>query len=155
MADFHKIALSLGGDLGDTQKWFDFACRRLEEAGATDIVRSSSYRTKPVNCEAGTPDFLNCAVTALWQGAARELLELTQRIEREAGRPETHSSRQARTLDCDIVLFDETTVDLPELQIPHPRAKVRQFVLEPLAEIAPDWRFPDGESVQEALQKLL
>ena len=155
MTVFHKIALSLGGDLGDTEKYFDFACCKLAEAGVSALVRSSLYRTKPVGCEPGTPDFFNCAVTGLWQGSALELLRVTQKIERDAGRPEIHSSRQARTLDCDLILFDETTLDLPELKIPHPRAKLRRFVLEPLAEIAPFWRFPDGESVADALKKVL
>ncbi len=155
MTVFHKIALSLGGDLGDTEKYFDFACRQLTESGVAALVRSSVYRTKPVDCEPGTPDFLNCAVTGVWQKSALELLNVTQKIERDAGRPQLHSSRQARTLDCDLILFDETTLDLPELKIPHPRAKLRRFVLEPLAEIAPDWHFPDGESVADALKKVL
>ncbi|MCQ2379181.1 MAG: 2-amino-4-hydroxy-6-hydroxymethyldihydropteridine diphosphokinase, partial [Victivallaceae bacterium] len=120
-----------------------------------EIVRSGIRRTAPVDCEPGTPDFLNQGVTGVWPGTAEELLLLGRAIEIRCGRPAVHSSRQARVFDCDLILFGEETISRPGLQVPHPRAKMRRFVLEPLAEIAPDWRFPDGETVADALKKVL
>ena len=149
-----KIAILLGGDLGDEQKVFSAAIRGLADGGVENIQTSSLYRTKPVDCVPGTPDFYNQAVTGSWRGTPLELLKLTQGLERAAGRPEKHRSDEARVLDCDIILFGDEVVDLPKLQIPHPRAQSRVFVLEPLAEIAGDWRFPEGNTVAEALEKL-
>ena len=72
------------------------------------------------------------------------MLALTQRIERESGRPSEHSSREARTLDIDIITFGQEIVREHDLIIPHPRAQQRLFVLEPLNQIAPALRFPDS-----------
>ena len=89
-----------------------------------------------------------------WGGTPEELLDLCQRIECEAGRPALHSSREARVLDCDIIIFGDLQMTTPRLIIPHPRARQRFFVLEPLAELAPQLRFPDGVTVAEALAQL-
>ena len=101
-----------------------------------------------------TPDFLDRAVTGTWNGTADKLLELTQNIEIASGRPKVHSSRESRVLDIDLILFGDETVNTPHLTIPHPRALQRRFVLEPLAEIAPDWQFPGKLTVAEALKQL-
>jgi len=149
------VALMFGGDLGDTVACFDMAAAALERSGMTDMRRSRAYRSAPVDCVPGTPDFLDQALTGIWHGTARELLELCQSLERAAGRPERHSSSEARTLDIDIILFgDEVSAD-PALTIPHPRAKKRRFVLEPLAEIAPDRRFPDsGTTILQEFKRI-
>ena len=99
-------------------------------------------------------DFLDRAVTGVWHDSALELLKLCQKIEVEAGRPVIHSSRESRVLDIDIILFGNEMISLPELIIPHPRARQRRFVLEPLAEIAHDWQFPDSITVASALERL-
>ena len=138
------VALMLGGDLGDSAAIFAAAAAALEHAGMTDVRRSRIYRSAPVDCIPGTPDFSDQALTGVWPGTAEELFALCQQLERDAGRPEKHSSREARTLDIDLILFGDTVSDAPDLTIPHPRARERRFVLEPLAEIAPDWRFPDS-----------
>ena len=150
-----NFALLLGGNLGDTERFFDAALIGLAAAGATRLHRSRLYRTAPVDCVPGTPDFLNCAVTGFFPGSPRELLALTQHLEIAAGRPACHSSREARVLDIDIILFGNTIFATPDLTIPHPRARLRRFVLEPLAEIAPELSFPDtGETVAAALARL-
>ena len=149
-----KIAILLGGDLGDEEKIFAGAIRGLADGGVENIRTSRLYRTKPVDCVPGTPDFFNQAVTGLWRGTPAELLKLTQKLEKLAGRPEKHRSDEARTLDCDIILFGDESIDLPDLKIPHPRALARLFVLEPLAEIAGSWRFPCGITIAEAAEKL-
>ena len=79
-------------------------------------------------------------------------MRLCQEIELEAGRPADHSSRESRTLDLDIILFGDAVIDTPELKVPHPRAQIRRFVLEPLSELLPAARFPDsGRKIEECL----
>ena len=150
-----KIAILMGGNLGNSAEIFEQAIRKLTENGVQSIRQSRIYRTAPVDCVPGTPDFSNAALTGEWNGTATDLLTLTQQLEREAGRPARHSSRESRTLDLDLILFGGECFDSPELTLPHPRARQRLFVLEPLAEIAPEMRFPDtGESVAKALARL-
>ena len=150
-----RVALMFGGDLGDSAAIFDAAARELERAGMRELRRSAIHRSAPVDCVPGTPDFSDQAAVGVWPGSAAELLAFCQKLERAAGRPARHSSREARTLDCDIILFGDTVSADPELTLPHPRARRRLFVLGPLAEIAPDWRFPDsGTTVLQELNKL-
>ena len=149
------VAIMLGGNLGDTEKFFDDAVAGLTAGGFRVTGRSAICRSAPVDCVPGTPDFADQALTGSWSGTPEELLALCQNLERAAGRPAKHSSRESRTLDCDIIIFGDVVSDAPFLTLPHPRAKLRRFVLEPLAEIAPDWRFPDsGTTVLQELQSL-
>ncbi len=149
-----KIAIMLGGNLPDTPEKMDFALEKLQNSGFTADRISKIFHSEAVDCVPGTPDFLDRAVTGEWKNSAEELLRICQRIEIEAGRPEIHSSRESRVLDIDIILFGNEIIDLPHLTVPHPRALQRRFVLEPLAEIAPDWNFPGKITVREALKKL-
>ena len=149
-----EIAVMLGGDLPETPAAMAAALAKFSDAGVTGLRHSRAFRSAPVDCVPGTPDFWDMAVTGRWSGSPEELLRLCQRMEREAGRPENHSSREARVLDCDIILFGNAEMRTPKLTIPHPRARGRRFVLEPLAEIAPEMRFPDGVTVREALAEL-
>ena len=149
-----KIAIMLGGNLPDTTEKMDFAIEKLQNSGFITEQVSKIFHSKAVDCVPDTPDFLDRAVIGYWNGSAEILLDLCQKIEVEAGRPAIHSSRESRVLDIDIILFGNEVIDLPHLTIPHPRALQRQFVLEPLAEIAPSWQFPNGVTVAEALKKL-
>ena len=149
-----KIAIMLGGNLPDTLEKMDFAVERLQNSGFIVDNISTVFCSEAVDCVPGTPDFLDRAVIGKWNNSAEELLRLCQSIEVEAGRPAIHSSRESRVLDIDMILFGDEIINLPHLTIPHPRAMQRQFMLEPLAEIAPDWKFPGGITVKEALKKL-
>ena len=134
-----KIALALGGNIGDTAQYMAQA-QALLAAGGVEIERVSAfYVTEPVDCPPGTPEFVNAALIAVWHDSPEALLALCQRVERELGRPAEHGVNQARTIDVDIILFDDLEVKKSNLTIPHPRAGEREFVLVPLAEIAPDW----------------
>lgn len=150
-----KTAIMLGGNLPDTLQQMDFALDRLQKSGFIVNKISKIFHSAAVDCVPGTPDFLDRAVTGVWHDSALELLKLCQKIEVEAGRPAIHSSRESRVLDIDIILFGNEMISLPELIIPHPRARQRRFVLEPLAEIAPNWQFPDSITVASALEELL
>lgn len=155
MANPLKIAILAGGNLGNVAEAFDFALRELAAGGVKRLVKSRNYATAPVDCAPGTPDFLNAAIIGEWDGSALELLQLTQRIERRAGRPADHGVNTSRPLDLDLILFGDAIIDLPELKVPHPRARERRFVLEPLAELVPEWSFPDtGIRIKEALKAL-
>jgi len=151
----HQVAIALGGNLGDTEIIFHRALALLADAGLASQRVSSWRRTAPVGCHPATPDFLNGAVVGKWGGTPESLLETTQRIEQALGRPVVHDSRGSRTLDLDILLFDDLQLSRPALTIPHPRMLQRRFVLEPLAEIAPDWLIPGcGKTVRQACQEL-
>ena len=150
-----SVAIMLGGNLGDSEKIFDSAVAGLADGGFEITGRSAIYRSAAVDCVAGTPDFSDQALTGRWSGTPEELLALCRKLERAAGRPEKHSSRESRTLDCDIIIFGDEVSAEPLLTLPHPRAKQRRFVLAPLAEIAPEWRFPDsGTTVLQELNSL-
>ena len=148
-------AIMLGGNLSGTAEAMDSALQTLRDSGFIISAVSSPYRSAAVDCVPGTPDFTDVAVTGSWGGSAEELLDLCQKLERAAGRPAVHSSRTSRILDCDIIIFGDELRNSPHLTIPHPRAKMRLFVLEPLAEIAPQLRFADdGTTVAENLRRL-
>ena len=130
--------IALGGNLGDVPAAFRRACESLSSAGFRIRRISSLYRTAPVGCEPGAPEFTNAALSGFWSGTPSELLHLCQRIESDNGRPNDHAYHVSRTLDLDIILFGRETVALPDLTIPHPEAARRDFVMDPLREIEPD-----------------
>ncbi|PVY35155.1 2-amino-4-hydroxy-6-hydroxymethyldihydropteridine diphosphokinase [Victivallis vadensis] len=150
-----KFAIMLGGNQGNSPEIFRNAVEKLAAAGVVRPVQSRLFRTAAVDCVPGTPDFCNAALIGEWAGSAEELLAVCQRLEREAGRPEKHSSRESRPLDLDLILFGDERRETAFLRLPHPRAQERGFVLMPLAEVAGKWRFPDsGRTVRECLENL-
>ncbi|HWX54620.1 MAG TPA: 2-amino-4-hydroxy-6-hydroxymethyldihydropteridine diphosphokinase [Verrucomicrobiae bacterium] len=134
------VHLSLGSNLGDRVRNLREAIRRLEEVG-TVVAASSLYETEPVEVEGEQPLFLNCAVGLETELKPRELLTRILALEQSMGRRRAQA-KGPRTIDIDIVLFGDSVVDTADLTIPHPAMDRRRFVLEPLAEIAPDVRHP-------------
>jgi 2-amino-4-hydroxy-6-hydroxymethyldihydropteridine diphosphokinase len=115
---------------------------------------SSSYETVPEGVEGEQPAFLNAAVIGDTHLSARDLLNALLAIEAERGR-ERPFARAARTLDHYMVLIGDQIIDEPGLTVPHPRFRERRFVLEPLAEIAPDLRDPASlRSIADLLDEL-
>lgn len=135
-----KIALALGGNIGSTEELFQQAVNLLTRNGVENIRLSPIIVTQPVDCPPGTPLFKNAALTATWNGSPQELLQLCQSIEIALGRPKEHGRNQSRTVDIDIITFDEQEINSPDLIVPHPCAAQRRFVLEPLAAVAPEWK---------------
>ena len=149
------IALALGGNSGDVRTHFDQALSALSNAGISDIRMSSVHATAPVDCPPGSPDFLNAALTGYCGIPPLELLALCKELERKAGRPAHYQLNSPRPLDIDIILYGNLVYSDDRLTILHPRAVVRRFVLEPLAEIAPELVFPDsGLTVRELAGRL-
>ncbi|MBQ9336263.1 MAG: 2-amino-4-hydroxy-6-hydroxymethyldihydropteridine diphosphokinase [Lentisphaeria bacterium] len=147
--------MALGSNKGDSRVHFEAALAGLRAGGFAVRQVSPYYETDPVDCEEGVPPFLNGAVSGIWTGTPEELLALCQSLERRAGRPEIHSSRQSRELDLDLILFGDRIIRTPRLTVPHPRAAQRAFVLAPLNDIAPDAVFPDsGKSAAQLLADL-
>jgi 2-amino-4-hydroxy-6-hydroxymethyldihydropteridine diphosphokinase len=153
MAD---VYLGLGSNLGDKVANLREALRLLagaHDSGVTLLAVSSLYRTEPV----GYVDqdwFLNAASHVTTQLTPRELLKRLLGIERELGRVRTVRDGP-RIIDLDILLWDKLTINEDDLVIPHPRLHERLFVLDPLAELAPDLRLPTlGKTVAECRAEL-
>jgi len=136
--------VALGSNLGLPRETVLRAMDRLQEFSDAPVVRSSLYETDPMDCPPGSPKFVN-AVLGLVPRAdetPESLLEKLQALEREFGRQPKRVHNEARPLDLDLIAFGGEVRNGRELVLPHPRAHVRRFVLEPLAEIAPDLILP-------------
>ena len=136
--------LSLGSNVGDREQRLRDAIARLETVGLVVSV-SSFYETEPVEFTDQTW-FLNCAVALETAATAEELMTGLLDIERQMGRQRVQK-KGPRSIDLDILLFvdslkGDAVIDSPELIIPHPAMHQRRFVLQPLAEIAPEARHP-------------
>jgi 2-amino-4-hydroxy-6-hydroxymethyldihydropteridine diphosphokinase len=127
--------LSLGSNVGNREAHLQEALVRLETVGHVVVV-SSFYETEPVEFTE-QPWFLNCAVALETGKSPQELMQTILEIEQRMGR-ERVKKKGPRSIDIDIMLFDEEIIDSEQLTIPHPAMHERRFVLEPLAEIAVD-----------------
>ncbi len=151
---WHKVYLGIGSNLGDKEANLKEAIRLLEEDQECQVRQVSSFRvTKPVG-GVEQDDFLNGAVFLTTLKSPPELLELISSIERALKR-ERIVHWGPRTIDLDILFYDEEIIQTKELTIPHKELANREFVLEPMAEIAPWLRHPVlGETIQQLYHKL-
>jgi 2-amino-4-hydroxy-6-hydroxymethyldihydropteridine diphosphokinase len=141
--------ISAGSNLGDRQTNLDYGAQALTKGGVVKKT-SSYYETEPVGYH-DQPWFLNQVFEVETLLTPRELLLLCQEIELDRGRARPFPNAP-RTLDLDILLFDNRIIDEKDLIIPHPRLTERKFVLEPLVEIAPVIHHPiSGKTMQELL----
>jgi 2-amino-4-hydroxy-6-hydroxymethyldihydropteridine diphosphokinase len=130
------VFLSLGSNVGNREKNLREAIAALPELGVQIKKVSSIYETEPVDL-LEQPWFLNCVVGGETAVPPVALLRELRELERRMGSKKV-VARGPRLIDLDILVYGSQTVDLPELQVPHPRMHLRRFVLAPLAEIAPD-----------------
>jgi 2-amino-4-hydroxy-6-hydroxymethyldihydropteridine diphosphokinase len=149
-----RVAIALGSNLGDRESLLDLARTRLRTL-LTNVKTSSSFETEPVGVTGHQPMFLNAAVVGETSLTARAVLSALLLIERDGGR-ERPFPGAARTLDLDLLLYGDAIIDEPGLQVPHHGLRDRRFVLEPLAEIAPDLKDPvTGKTIEELLRLVL
>jgi 2-amino-4-hydroxy-6-hydroxymethyldihydropteridine diphosphokinase len=133
------VYLSLGSNVGDREANLRSAIERLGELGRVLAV-SSFYETEPMEVTA-QPWFLNCALAMETEKMPRQFMARVLALEQSMGRRRIQP-KGPRSIDVDILLFGTAVIDLPQLTVPHPAMHERRFVLEPLAEIAPDVRHP-------------
>ena len=136
----NMVYLSLGSNVGDRQANLDEAIRRLGGLGAVKGA-SALYETEPVEVQTSQPWFLNCAVGMETELSPADFLNRMLAVEQAMGRMRKEP-KGPRTIDIDIVFFGGAVLDTPDLTVPHPAMQCRRFVLEPLAEIAPDAKHP-------------
>jgi 2-amino-4-hydroxy-6-hydroxymethyldihydropteridine diphosphokinase len=137
--------LALGSNLGDRLETLQRAVELMDARLGIQVVRSSRvYETEPLGPP--QPAYLNAVVEVLTDLEPRELLKETQAVEDELGR--VRGERWGpRTIDVDVLTFDDRTVHEPELVVPHPRMHERGFVLVPLGELEPDPMLPGGRKL--------
>jgi 2-amino-4-hydroxy-6-hydroxymethyldihydropteridine diphosphokinase len=145
------IYLSLGSNLGDREAQLRKALEKLHPKGILLVKESSIYETEPVDVP-DQPDFLNlvCEVETVLE--PESLLAACQEIESEMGR-RREEPKGARNIDIDILFYGRRIVQKPSLNIPHPAWQRRNFVLVPLAEIAPTVRDPVSDHTVQAIQQ--
>jgi 2-amino-4-hydroxy-6-hydroxymethyldihydropteridine diphosphokinase len=146
--------IALGGNVGDVRATFKKAIAHI--CGMTQaalLARSSDYSTPPWG-EKDQPRFINACIEIETSLDPHALLFTLHKIEQKFGRDRAKEQRWGpRSLDLDLIAYDDVKLDRPELTLPHPRLFERAFVLAPLAEIAPD-RIIGGRRVKDALAQL-
>lgn len=152
-----SVIVALGSNLGDSERNIRTAFERIQKASGTDYRRSSLWQSTPVDCPPGSPLFVNATVA--FEPDADEtpesLLAKLQAFEKEFGRRPKQVLNEPRPLDLDLIAFGSEVRSTPELTLPHPRAHLRRFVLEPLNEIAPDLVLPgQTKPVRQLLAEL-
>lgn len=153
MKPLKKVVYAIGSNLGDRLANLQGAVAALEDTPDVIVVdKSSIYETKAVGGPADSPDFLNMVVVAETTLEPRTLLERALAIEDAFGR--VRSERDApRTLDVDLIIVGDTVTDQEDLQLPHPYAHDRAFVLVPWAEVDPTGAIPGQGSVSDMVAK--
>jgi 2-amino-4-hydroxy-6-hydroxymethyldihydropteridine diphosphokinase len=149
--------VALGSNFGDSQRNLLSAIEVLRQHSASPILQSSLWKTTPVECPPNSPLFLNAVIGLIPAGFkdALDFLHFLQRQEILFGRLPKKVLNEPRSLDLDLITYGLQCLNTLELILPHPRAHLRRFVLEPLCEIAPDLILPEqSETVERLLKKL-
>jgi 2-amino-4-hydroxy-6-hydroxymethyldihydropteridine diphosphokinase len=147
-----RAYVALGANLGDRERTLREAVDTLAgEAGIEVLAVSTLRETEPVGV-GEQPPFLNGAAELETSLTARELLDLLLAVEERFGRVRSPGEHGPRTLDLDLLLYGDQTIDEPGLHVPHPRLHERRFVLEPLAELAPGLLVPGRGDMESLLR---
>ena len=148
----YKAFLSLGSNIGDKEKNLETGIDFLTENNNVELINSSRiYETEPIYNK-NQEKFYNQTIKIRTVLSPAELLGFIKLIELKSGRRISHDRNMPRTLDIDILTVDYIVMDSPGLVLPHPYLRERKFVLQPWAEIAPDYEVPNlNKSVQELL----
>ena len=148
------VLIALGSNLGDSVPLIHAAFERLADFSAESLLKSSLWQTTPVDCPPGSSPFVNAAAALTPQAneTPESLLAKLQQLEKDFGRRPKLVLNEARPLDLDLIAFANEVRNTRELTLPHPRAHLRRFVLQPLEEIAPEFVMP---TQTQTIRKLL
>ena len=149
----HKVLISLGSNLGDRALNIEKAITLIQDQLGDVIAISELYETASWGYD--DHSYLNNTICLITKWLPLDLMNALLEIELKLGRKRSDSKHyQARTIDIDILLIEGVVMDHPKLNVPHPRMNLRRFVLQPLADIAPDWVHEvEGISVSDLLLK--
>jgi 2-amino-4-hydroxy-6-hydroxymethyldihydropteridine diphosphokinase len=157
-SEFQKFAIvALGSNLGDSRKIILDTMARLQKFSGEPILKSSLWQTSPVDCPPDSPKFVNAVVglAPRKDETPESLLKKLRELEIEFGRAPKTVLNEPRPLDLDLIAFGNEIRNSPELILPHPRAHLRKFVLQPLNEIALELILPNQiKTVSELLAEL-
>ncbi|RJX74489.1 2-amino-4-hydroxy-6-hydroxymethyldihydropteridine diphosphokinase [Vibrio sinensis] len=146
--------IAVGSNLGDPVAQAKTAIDALKQLPRSEFLQASMlYSSTPMGPQ-NQPDYINAVVAIQTELTPLELLDCTQAIEQEQGRVRKDERWGPRTLDLDIILYGNEVMDSPRLTIPHYGMKQREFVLYPLAEIAPNLTLPDGTELSVLLTQV-
>lgn len=147
-----KVYLLLGSNLGNRIDFLEKASLEIKSHAGTVIRQSAIYETEPWG-NSNQDNFLNLVLECETRLGEEELLKLILSIEEKLGR-QRNGKWQARTIDIDILFYGDKIISTPSLTVPHPEIAVRRFVLEPLAQLVPDFIHPVlKQSIKQLLQK--
>lgn len=152
------VLVALGSNIGDSPALLREAMQRLQAFSTAPVRPSSLWQSSPVDCPPGSPPFVNAAVgfTPRPGETPESLLAKLQKLEKEFGRKPKQVLNEPRPLDLDLVAFGDEVRITPQLTLPHPRAHLRRFVLEPLNEIAAGFVLPgQNRTIREMLASLV
>ncbi|MFP8490179.1 2-amino-4-hydroxy-6-hydroxymethyldihydropteridine diphosphokinase [Gracilimonas sp. Q87] len=135
-----QVVIALGSNLNDPHKQLKTAFKFLKKLTNSELKESPIYRSEPVGPSEN--DFLNAVVVIETELKPNELFEKLKKQEKKQGRPSRYPKWTARTLDLDIIAYDNLVIETDTLIIPHQEYKSRLFVLLPLKDVLPDWRDP-------------
>lgn len=148
----YPVGIALGSNLGKSDQLLRDAIaklRKIHDGPASTFLVSSIYKTKPIDCPRGSPDFVNAVLQLETSFSPTDILSLLQKLELESGRPAVRKKNQPRTLDLDLLYYNSLILSTPELILPHPKMRERLFVLEPLVEILPNLILPGWQKTAQ------
>jgi 2-amino-4-hydroxy-6-hydroxymethyldihydropteridine diphosphokinase len=154
-----RAGIALGSNLGEREARMEEAFSFLRKLSKSDrFLRSSLWKSEPVDCPPDSGEFLNAVAEIDWDGSPEDLLASLLAFERRAGRlpPEKRQRNSPRPIDLDLLYCGDLVRNAPELILPHPRLVSRVFVLGPLAEINPHLRLSGfSRTVKELYDRLI
>lgn len=156
-SDCVPVLIAIGANLGNPESKIQDAFRELKRLSSGHFKQSSLWKSAPLDCPEGSPDYINAAVSFTVQGGTQPVsfLEHLLELEDRLGRRRSGIPNEARVIDLDLICFGSVIHHEKKLILPHPRAHLRNFVLAPLAEIEPTFVIPgQGETVSQLLENL-